>query len=197
MRLNAHNLRFLNEKGTPFEDCTVEPSLLYGIKAISFTTLTESQQVEPSAHTHLYISGNLLNLPLELGQLVESWSSKNTRSTRKGFGQMFLEEFFSLSLWWECKKLMVEEVLTFEVWFGRGVHGNPGIDPPTQTARADPKTGRLDAGDGRRWVSATKNQLRRVEWQVFFIKTRYTWSDWWNPWEKVHQYSDEGLVVFG
>ena len=98
MRLNAHNLRFLNEKGTPFEDRTVEPSLLYGIKAISFTTLTESQQVEPSAHTHLYISGNLLNLPLELGQRVESWSSKNTRSTRKGFGQMFLEEFFSLSL---------------------------------------------------------------------------------------------------
>ena len=32
MRLNAHNLRFLNEKGTPFEDRTVEPSLLYGIQ---------------------------------------------------------------------------------------------------------------------------------------------------------------------
>ena len=72
MRLNAHNLRFLNEKGTPFEDRTVEASLLYGIKAISFTTLTESQQVEPSAHTHLYISENLLNLPLELGRPDET-----------------------------------------------------------------------------------------------------------------------------
>ena len=55
MRLNAHNLRFLNEKGTPFEDRTVEPSLLYEIKAISFTTLIESQQVEPSAHTPLHL----------------------------------------------------------------------------------------------------------------------------------------------
>ena len=55
---------------------------------------------------------------------------------------------------------MVEEVLTFEVWFGWVVHGNLGIDPPTQTARADPKTGRLDAGDGRRWVSTTKNRLK-------------------------------------
>ena len=55
MRLNAHNLRFLNEKGTPFEDRIVEPSLLYGIKAISFTALTESQQVEPSAHTPLHL----------------------------------------------------------------------------------------------------------------------------------------------
>ena len=31
---------------------TVEPSLLYGIKAISFTNLTESPQVEPSQSTH-------------------------------------------------------------------------------------------------------------------------------------------------
>ena len=79
MKLNAHNLRFLNEKGCHLRivsrviySVTVEPSLLYGIKAISFTTLTESQKVEPSAHTHLYISENLLNLPLELGRPDET-----------------------------------------------------------------------------------------------------------------------------
>ena len=30
----------------------------------------------------------------------------------------------------------------------RGVHQNPEIDPPAQTARANSKTGRPDAGDG-------------------------------------------------
>ena len=49
---------------------TVEPSLLYEIKAISFTTLIESQQVEPSAHT-----------PLHLWK--PSQSTAGTRTTRR------------------------------------------------------------------------------------------------------------------
>ena len=50
---------------------TVEASLLYGIKAISFTTLTESQRVEPSAHA-----------PLHLWK--SSQSNVGTRTTRSG-----------------------------------------------------------------------------------------------------------------
>ena len=38
----------------------------------------------------------------------------------------------------------------------RAIHQKPKINPPTQTAQADPKTNRL-AGDGRRKVFATKN----------------------------------------
>ena len=86
----------------------------------------------------------------------------------------------------------------------RGVHDNLRTNPLAQTARADLKTGRPDASDGRRRVSATKNWLRRVGWRVFFFKTQYTQSDRQNPWEKVgvprsvqiHQYSDEGFGSF-
>ena len=126
MRLNAHNLRFLNEKGRHSRivprviySVTVEASLLYGIKAISFTTLTESPQVEPSQHTHT---------PLHLWKPSQSTagtrttrrnrSSKTTRSTRKG-SEITLSRRIFVSLWWKCKKLMVGEVLTLEVWFRR------------------------------------------------------------------------------
>ena len=51
---------------------------------------------------------------------------------------------------------------TFMVFLVRSVHHNPETDPPTQTARVDPKIGRLDVGDGRRQVSATKNRFRQV-----------------------------------
>ena len=79
----------------------------------------------------------------------------------------------------------VEGVLRREIFVAvRGVHANPGTDPPAQTVRSDPKTDQPDAGDGRRRVSFTKNRLGRVGWRVFFFKTRYTRSDRRNPWEK-------------
>ena len=97
MRLNAHNLRFLNEKGCHLRivprviySVTVEPSLLYGIKAILFTTLTESQQVELSAYAPLHL-WKPSQSTVGTRTTWRNRSSKTTRSTQKGFGQMVLD----------------------------------------------------------------------------------------------------------
>ena len=52
------------------------------------------------------------------------------------------------------------------------VHQKLKTDPLAQTARADPKTGQLDAGHSRWRVFAMKNRFRRVGWRVSFSKTR-------------------------
>ena len=63
------------------------------------------QSLSESNHQHLYISGNLLNLTLELGQPDETGAPRLPDRPEKGFGQMVLDEFFN--------KFMKNEVFYF------------------------------------------------------------------------------------
>ena len=44
----------------------------------------------------------------------------------------------------------------------RGVQPDPVPDPPAQPVRSGPRTGRPDAGDGRRRIPDPKIRVRRV-----------------------------------
>ena len=67
--------------------------------------LLQSLSESNHQHTHLYISGNLLNLTLELGQPDETGAPRLPDRPGKGFGQMVPEEFFN--------KFMKNEVFYF------------------------------------------------------------------------------------
>ena len=68
--------------------------------------LLQSLSKSNHQHTHLYISGNLLNLPMELQDYQidpkRLWAN-GPRCSEITLGR----RIFSLSLWWECKKLRV------------------------------------------------------------------------------------------
>ena len=63
----------------------------------------------------------------------------------------------------------------------RAVHRKSVPDPLAKTVRSGVSTGRPDAGDGRRQVSASRTRNQRVGWRVFPPKIRKTRTTGENP----------------
>ena len=107
-------------------------------------------------------------------------------------GSMFIQ-------WWKsCNNQIGNEwACLIQV---RAVHRKPVPDPLAKTVRSGVSTGRPDAGDGRRQVSASRTRNQRVGWRVFPPKIRKTRTDWWKSiirWETQiprEQNPDSGVI---
>ena len=115
------NLRLYETQCPPTSDSSMKRDAIWGSYHVSFiapplrlpcsmalkpylSPLLQSLSESNHQHTHLYISGNLLNLPLELQDYQidpkRLWAN-GPRCSEITLGR----RIFSLSLWWECKKL--------------------------------------------------------------------------------------------
>ena len=94
-------------KGTKLYGSNVLPIITNKLSNANhnLSPLLQSLSESNHQHTHLYISGNLLNLTLELGQPDETGAPRLPDRPEKGFGQMVPEEFFN--------KFMKNEVFYF------------------------------------------------------------------------------------
>ena len=116
------NLRLYETQCPPTSDSSMKRDAIWGSYHVSFiapplrlpcsmalkpylSPLLQSLSESNHQHTHLYISGNLLNLTLELGQPDETGAPRLPDRPEKGFGQMVPEEFFN--------KFMKNEVFYF------------------------------------------------------------------------------------